>query len=137
MLTNTVMEEVSGDNGLTYARYKNTVTGEVTEYRSEESFGVFVFAGYAPATEALRGVVELDAQGYIVTDSAQKTSAEGIYAAGDVCVKPLRQVVTATGEGALAATELEKYTIVLNQRDAAFPAEYAFQNVARREGVVV
>jgi len=116
VLTNTVMEEVSGEDGLTYARYKNTVTGEVTEYRSEESFGVFVFAGYAPATEALKGVVELDAQGYIVTDSAQKTSAEGIYAAGDVCVKPLRQVVTATGEGALAATELEKYVAAMQRK---------------------
>ena len=81
----------------------------MTEYRSEETFGVFVFAGYSPATEALKGVVELNEQGYIVTDGAQKTRAEGVYAAGDVCIKPLRQVVTATGDGALAATELEKY----------------------------
>ena len=109
VLTNTVLEEVSGQNGLTYARYKNTATGEVTEYNSEESFGVFVFAGYAPATEAVKDVVALNAQGYIVTDASQKTSAEGVYAAGDVCIKPLRQVVTATGDGALAATELEKY----------------------------
>ena len=109
VLTNTVMEEVSGEDGLTYARYKNTATGEVTEYKSEESFGVFVFAGYAPATEAIKGIVELNEQGYIVTDASQKTSAEGVYAAGDVCIKPLRQVVTATGDGALAATELEKY----------------------------
>ena len=62
VLTNTVMEEVSGENGLTYARYKNTVTGEVTEYQSKESFGVFVFAGYAPATEAVKDVVERNAQ---------------------------------------------------------------------------
>ena len=109
VLPNTVMEEVSGEDGLTYARYKNTATGEVTEYKSEESFGVFVFAGYAPATEAIQGIVELNEQGYIVTDASQKTSAEGVYAAGDVCIKPLRQVVTATGDGALAATELEKY----------------------------
>lgn len=109
VLTNTVMEEVSGENGLTYARYKNTATGEVTEVKSEESFGVFVFAGYAPATEAVKGIVELNEQGYIVTDAAQKTSTEGVYAAGDVCIKPLRQVVTATSDGALAATELEKF----------------------------
>jgi dihydrolipoamide dehydrogenase len=56
----------------------------VTEYRSEESFGVFVFAGYAPATEAVKGIVELNDRGYIVTDASQKTSAEGVYAAGDV-----------------------------------------------------
>ena len=116
VLTNTVMEEVSGENGLTYARYKNTATGEVAEYKSKETFGVFVFAGYAPATEAVKGVVELNEQGYIVTDASQKTSAEGVYAAGDVCIKPLRQVVTATSDGALAATELEKYVAAMQRK---------------------
>ena len=116
VLTNTVMEEVSGENGLTYARYKNTATEEVTEYRSSESFGVFVFAGYAPATAAVKGIVELNAQGYIVTDASRKTSAEGVYAAGDVCIKPLRQVVTATADGALAATELEKYVAAVHRK---------------------
>ena len=116
VLTNTVMEEVSGENGLTYARYKNTATGEVTEYRSNETFGVFVFAGYAPATEMLKGTVELNEQGYIVTDASQKTSVDGVYAAGDVCIKPLRQVVTATSDGALAATELEKYVAVIHRK---------------------
>ena len=122
VLYNTVMEEVSGENGLTYARYKNTATGEVTEYRNEEGFGVFVFAGYAPATEAVKGIVELNEQGYILTDTSQKTSAEGVYAAGDVCIKPLRQVVTATGDGALAATELEKYVAAM-QRKTGIRAE--------------
>ena len=116
VLYNTVMEEVSGENGITYARYKNTATGEVTEYKSNETFGVFVFAGYAPATEAVKGIVERNEQGYIVTDASQKTSAEGIYAAGDVCIKPLRQVVTATSDGALAATELEKYVAAMHRR---------------------
>ena len=124
VLTNTVMEEVSGENGLNYARYKNTVTGEVTEVKSPhgETFGVFVFAGYAPATEMLQGAVELNEQGYIVTDAAQKTSADGVYAAGDVCIKPLRQVVTATADGALAATELEKYVAAV-QRKTGLRAE--------------
>ena len=116
VLYNTVMEEVSGEMGLTYARYKNTATGEVTEVKSRENFGVFVFAGYAPATEAVKGIVELNEQGYILTDSSQKTSAEGVYAAGDVCIKPLRQVVTATSDGALAATELEKYVAEVHHR---------------------
>ena len=116
VLYNTVMEEVSGENGLTYARYKNTATGEVTEYKSEESFGVFVFAGYAPATEAVKGIVELNEQGYIITDATQKTGTEGVYAAGDVCIKPLRQVVTATGDGALAATEMEKYVASVHRK---------------------
>ena len=116
VLYNMVMEEVSGENGLTYARYKNTATGEVTEVKREESFGVFVFAGYAPATETVKGIVELNEQGYIVTDASQKTSAEGVYAAGDVCMKPLRQVVTATSDGALAATELEKYVAAVHRK---------------------
>ena len=116
VLTNTVMEEVAGENGLTYARYKNTATGEVTEYKSSESFGVFVFAGYAPATDAVKGVVTLNEQGYIVTDNSQKTSSDGVYAAGDVCIKPLRQVVTATSDGALAATELEKYVAAAHRK---------------------
>lgn len=116
VLTNTVMEEVSGENGLTYARYKNTATGEAAEYKSKETFGVFVFAGYAPATEMLKGIVDLNEQGYIVTDESQKTSADGVYAAGDVCIKPLRQVVTATSDGALAATELEKYVAAMQRK---------------------
>ena len=116
VLTNTVMEEVSGENGLSYARYKNTATGEVTEYNSEDTFGVFVFVGYAPATETVKGVVALNEQGYILTDPTQKTNIDGVYAAGDVCIKPLRQVVTATGDGALAATELEKYVAVMHRK---------------------
>jgi thioredoxin reductase (NADPH) len=75
-----------------------------------------VFAGYEPATEILKGIVELNEQGYIVTDASQKTSADGVYAAGDVCIKPLRQVVTATSDGALAATELEKYVAAMHRK---------------------
>ena len=88
----------------------------MSEYKSEESFGVFVFVGYAPATEAVKGIVELNEQEYIVTDASQKTSVEGVYAAGDVCIKPLRQVVTATSDGALAATELEKYVASVHRK---------------------
>ena len=118
VLTNTVLEEVAGKNGLHYARYKNTATGEVTEVKSPagEPFGVFVLAGYAPDTEMLKGTVELNEQSYIVTDAAQKTSVDGVYAAGDVCIKPLRQVVTATSDGALAATELEKYVAAMQRK---------------------
>ena len=72
--------------------------------------------GHAPATEAVKGIVELNEQGYIVTDASQKTSAKGVYAAGDVCIKPLRQVVTATSDGALAATELEKYVATVHRK---------------------
>lgn len=123
VLTNTVVEEVAGVNGLNYIRYKNTKTGEVTEFRAAEgeNFGVFVFVGYEPATGWLKGLVELDERGYIVTDRSQKTNVEGIYAAGDVCIKPLRQVVTAVGDGALAATELEKYAAAMQEKTGLYP----------------
>ena len=123
VLTNTVVEEVSGENGLDYIRYKNTATGEVTEFRAADgdTFGVFVFAGYEPATELIKGIAELDQQGYAVTDTAQKTTMDGLYAAGDVCIKPLRQVVTATGDGALAATELERYAAAMQRKTGLHP----------------
>ncbi len=123
VITNTVVEEVSGENGLDYIRYKNTKTDEITEYRADtgDTFGVFVFAGYSPDTALIKGIVELNEQGYVITDSGQKTSADGIYAAGDVCIKPLRQVVTATGDGALAATELEKYVAAIQRKTGLHP----------------
>ncbi|MBQ8764149.1 MAG: FAD-dependent oxidoreductase [Clostridia bacterium] len=118
VITNTVVEEVSGENGLNHIRYKNNKSGEITEYRAKNGdfFGVFVFAGYSPDTELVKDILELNEHGYIITDSEQKTSVDGIYAAGDVCIKPLRQIVTATGDGALAATELEKYVATVQQK---------------------
>lgn len=111
VLFNTVVQEVSGDDGLRRIQYQNTTTGEITEYQSPdgETIGVFVFAGYAPDTALVSGIAERDARGYIITDENQKTSVEGLYAAGDICVKPLRQVITAASDGAVAAAALEKY----------------------------
>ncbi|MBE6702321.1 MAG: FAD-dependent oxidoreductase [Ruminococcaceae bacterium] len=118
VITDTVVEEVAGEGGLDYIRYKNIKTDAVTEYRAKngETFGVFVFVGYAPESELVENLVERDEQGYIITDAQQKTNVTGVYAAGDVCIKPLRQVVTATGDGALAATELEKYVAALQRK---------------------
>lgn len=114
VLPHTVVEEVSGDTALRRLRYRNTASGATTEYRPSEgdTFGVFVFAGYEPATDLVRELAECDAKGYVVTDANRKTSCPGLYAAGDVCIKPLRQVVTAVGDGALAATELERYQVM-------------------------
>ena len=118
VITNTVVEEVKGETGLNYIRYKNRITDEVTEYHAKEgeNFGVFVFVGYAPETDLVKDIAELNEQGYIITDKSQKTSVDGLYAAGDICIKPLRQVVTATSDGALAATELEKYVAKVQSR---------------------
>ena len=123
VLTNTVVEEVSGDTALRFIRYRNTETGQVTKYHAAdgETFGVFVFAGYEPATELVQGLADLNEQGYILTDRSQKTTADGLYAAGDVCVKPLRQVVTAVGDGALAATELERLCAAMQARTGLHP----------------
>ena len=120
---NTEVEEVLGDTALRAIRYRNNRTGEVTEYRADpgDNIGVFVFAGYAPATALVKGIAQLNEQGYILTDENMKTSAEGLYAAGDVRVKALRQVVTAVGDGALAATELEKYAAALQRKTGLHP----------------
>ena len=125
VLTNTVVEEVSGDTALRFIRYRNTRTGQVTKHHAAdgEAFGVFVFAGYEPATELVQGLAELDEQGYVLTDRSQKTTADGLYAAGDVCVKPLRQVVTAVGDGALAATELERLCAAMQARTGLRPQQ--------------
>ena len=123
VLPNTEVEEVLGDDTLRAIRYRNNRTGEVTEYRDPQgdNIGVFVFAGYAPATALVKGVAELNEQGYIITDRSMKTSVDGLYAAGDVCVKALRQVVTAVGDGALAATELEKYAAAMHSKTGLHP----------------
>ena len=114
----TEIVEAGGEQYLTYARFKNNKTGEEWTYEApeKETFGIFVFAGYVPSTEWLEGKVELDARGYLVTDRNQKTSVDGIYGAGDVCIKDLRQVVTAVSDGASAATSLEKYVSGLHEK---------------------
>ena len=123
VLYNTEVEAVGGDASLRYIRYRNNRTGEVKEYRDPkgDNIGVFVFAGYAPATALVKGIAELNEQGYVITDRNLKTNVEGLYAAGDVCVKSLRQVVTAVGDGALAATELEKYAAIMQRKTGLYP----------------
>ena len=123
VLYHTEVEEVAGDASLRAIRYRNSRTGEVTEYRDPrgDNIGVFVFAGYVPATGLVKGIADLNEQGYVITDSTMKTSVEGLYAAGDVCVKQLRQVVTAVGDGAQAATELEKYAAAMHAKTGLRP----------------
>lgn len=84
---------------------------------------MFVFAGYEPATALVKGRIDLDEHGYIRTDAGMKTSSDGVFAAGDVCIKPLRQVVTATGDGALAATQMEKYAAAMQRKTGLHPVQ--------------
>ncbi len=107
----TEVARVEGDSAVRAVTIRDRKTGEEETFRAPagDNFGVFVFAGYAPENELVKGKVELDPRGYVITDRDQKTNIDGVYAAGDICVKNLRQVVTAVSDGAIAATSLEKY----------------------------
>ncbi len=104
---NTTIEAVYGENFVTKAVFEQDDKEIIFE--DENGIGVFVFAGYVPASDKFANLVELNEQKYIITDENQKTNLDGVYAAGDICIKNLRQVVTAVSDGAKAATSLEKY----------------------------
>ncbi len=106
---NTEIIEAGGENMLNFVKFKNNLTGETEDYRADDNFGIFVFAGYVPNTSLLKNKVKLTDDGYVITDENRKTSADGVYAAGDLCVKNLRQVVTAVSDGAISATSAEKH----------------------------
>ena len=116
---NTEVESVSGDDYLTEATLVNNKTGEKTVYHlndGDQTFGVFIYIGTQPATKNLEGVIKLNQQGYIITDSQRQTNIPGVFAAGDIIEKSLRQIVTATADGAEAATAAEKYIADQKQR---------------------
>ena len=106
-----VVKEVSGDGILSSMVIENVKTGELTTIEANEedmTFGLFGFVGYIPKTDMFKDVLNLQ-NGYIVTDENMKTNIDGVFAAGDVRVKSLRQVVTAASDGAIAAVQAEKY----------------------------
>ena len=125
VLTETEVVNVAGDDAVRSIKYRNKGNGEVLEYKAKDgdNIGVFVFAGYQPATDLVKELGVTNQQGYVETDRSMKTAVEGLYAAGDVCIKPLRQVVTAVGDGALAATELEKYAAKMQKKTGLKPAQ--------------
>lgn len=111
----TQVVEVGGESLPTYAVFRNDKTGEEIRYETGENFGVFVFAGYVPNTSWYPKNIDVDPMGYLITDMNKKTNIDGVYGAGDVCVKNLRQVVTAVSDGAIAATSLEKHVSALHE----------------------
>lgn len=122
----------AGQGGLREAAILNRATGQTETWRPADggTFGVFVFAGYVPATDLVRGVVELDDYGYVVTHGYLETSVPGMYAAGDLRAKNLRQVVTATADGAIAAVELERYAKRMSEKTGLMPqrpASYVYE----------
>ena len=122
----------AGQGGLREASILNRATGQTETWKPADggTFGVFVFAGYVPATDLVRGVVELDDYGYVVTHGYLETSVPGVYAAGDLRAKNLRQVVTATADGAIAAVELERYAKRMSEKTGLTPqrpASYVYE----------
>ncbi|MCL2703012.1 MAG: thioredoxin-disulfide reductase [Defluviitaleaceae bacterium] len=111
-LWDTVVEEISGDGMVESITFKNVKTNEITTHNADEedgTFGIFPFIGFEPVSGLYKGKVEMDPAGYIITDDNMKTNVQGVFAAGDIRVKSLRQVVTAAADGAIAAVQAEKY----------------------------
>ena len=107
----TVVDELLGEDILSGMIVKNTKTGELTRIDADEKdglFGLFGFIGYNPRSELFEGMLDMD-HGYIKTDDNMHTNIPGVFAAGDIRVKALRQVVTAAADGAIAAMQAEKY----------------------------
>ena len=106
-----VVTKVDGDELLNTMIVKNVKTGEETTVVADEDdglFGLFGFIGYNPNSKLFEGMLEME-NGYIVTDANMHTNIPGVFAAGDIRVKSLRQVVTAAADGAIAAMQAEHY----------------------------
>ena len=112
VLWDTVVEELDGDGILSSMVVKNVKTGELTTIEADEEdgmFGVFGFIGTIPNSKIFEGIIDMDERGYIKGDENMHTNIPGVFVAGDVRIKSLRQVVTAAADGAIAATQAEKY----------------------------
>ncbi|MCR8982886.1 thioredoxin-disulfide reductase [Brevibacillus laterosporus] len=113
VIWDTVVKEIRGDNVVTGVLLENVKTGEQTEYSTN---GVFIYVGMDPLTEAVKNLGITNEGGYIPTDELMRTNVEGVFAAGDVREKLLRQVVTATGDGSIAAQNAQIYVEELEER---------------------
>ena len=106
LVLNSVVDEILGDDKVRGVKVRNKLTGEV---KTLDVDAVFIYIGLKPNTDFLKGFVELDESGFIPTDRYMATNVPGVFAAGDVRVKKLRQIVTAVADGALAATSAYEY----------------------------
>lgn len=131
---NTEILEASGEDMVNYAKFMNNQTGETFEYHAKKedgAFGIFVFVGYAPQSELFKEHLELDRYGYIITNENMETNKPGVYVAGDLRPKQLRQIVTAVADGAIAATAAEKYVMEQKERLGIKEEEYVEKKVAQ------
>lgn len=106
IIWNSRVSEIIADKKVTGARVENIVTKEITDILCD---GVFVAIGRIPDTKIFRDELQLDKTGYIIADETTKTNIEGVFAVGDVRTKPLRQIVTAASDGAVASRFVEEY----------------------------
>lgn len=102
----TVVQSIEGDRKVELLKLKNVKTGEISELKVD---GIFVYIGSTPNSSMVKDLVELDENGFIITDNCMKTSVPGLFAAGDVRNTNFRQLATAIGDGAIAANSAERY----------------------------
>jgi thioredoxin reductase (NADPH) len=105
----TSIVKVAGDPTIKEITFKNTETGELSTETFEKGAGVFVFVGRVPATQIICDLVDLNPAGYVIADERMATKTAGLFVAGDIRDKPLRQIVTAASDGAIAATSVSAY----------------------------
>lgn len=107
-LWNSTVKEINGDEIVESLTIRDIKSGELSELPVN---GVFIYIGTIPKTDMLNGILDLDPQGYIITDDKMMTNIEGVFAAGDIRAKYLRQVVTAAADGSIAAVAAQRYIV--------------------------
>lgn len=110
LVLETLVEEIQGNGGVERLKLKNVKTGEAF---SLSVSGVFIFIGFSANTQWLKGVLDLDEQGFIITNKEMGTSMPGVFACGDCVSKKFRQIINACGEGAVAALNAEEFVKTL------------------------
>ena len=108
VLYHRVLSEIRGEDAIETLLIQNVQTGQITSVPAS-GCGVFIFIGYRPSSELYAGKLEMDENGYLITDENLGTNLPGVFAAGDVRRKQLRQIVTAVSDGAIAGIQACKF----------------------------
>jgi thioredoxin reductase (NADPH) len=103
---NTVVTEIGGTKNVEYVMLKNVKTGEITKHETD---GVFIYVGLIPNVEIFKKYIKTDENGFVLADEHMETNVKGVYAVGDIRKTPLRQIVTAAADGAIAVIDMTKY----------------------------